>query len=274
MVRQGGVVLPCPGERLPDRPPPRALSIEPELGCEPVETTADAPLVAAQLAAADQRCEAELALSGERLRVDHQPGLTLGREHVVGVQILVHEHLLALGRRQLAQGLEPGVEETPFERTPAAFPAILELLEPPRRLVGERPERRCDRTPEPRQEGDDDVEGGFRLELLQRRGGSAALEQERAPLGVVFEQSDGTRPVPEDEGVRLLLALAVGELDLQDGVARWHGEGGKGVRKGLAELQRPLLPAFLQQPRQPVEPRAPLVEAAEPVEAGVHRRER
>ena len=60
----------------------------------------------AELEGADDRRDCELALARERLRVDHEPLLPFGREDVVAVQVLVHEHLLALRRRQLAKRLE------------------------------------------------------------------------------------------------------------------------------------------------------------------------
>jgi hypothetical protein len=45
---------------------------------------------------AHDRSDVELSLAQKRLGIDHQPRLALRREDVVGVQVLVQQHLLAL----------------------------------------------------------------------------------------------------------------------------------------------------------------------------------
>jgi hypothetical protein len=49
-----------------------------------------------QLVPPDDRGHSEFAFADERLRVDHEPWLTPRPQHVVGMKVLVHQHLLAL----------------------------------------------------------------------------------------------------------------------------------------------------------------------------------
>src|SRR5579884_3297433 len=121
----------APRERLRERPAAGALAVELELARQPVEPVEDVPPRAAELERADDRREAELALADKRFRVDRKPRLTLGAQHVVRMQVLVDEHLLALGRRELAQRIEGRVEQPPFERAPPLLPVPRERLRPP-----------------------------------------------------------------------------------------------------------------------------------------------
>jgi hypothetical protein len=93
-------------------------------------------------------------------------------------------------------------------------------------------------------------------------------------LRIVSEQAHGAVPLPGGERLGLVLALPVRELELQDQVPGRHGDGRVRIRKRLLELERPLIAALLEQPGQPLEPGPPFVGLAEPVEAGVHGRER
>ena len=88
------------------------------------------------------------------------------------------------------------------------------------------------------------------------------------------QQSDRTVAVPDPQRFRLLLALAIGELDLEDGVAGRDSKRGVGVLERLLELERPLLTALRQQSGDPLEPASAFRESLEPFEAGMHRRER
>jgi hypothetical protein len=117
----------------------RALRVEPELTGQPVEPPSDASRIVSELAAANDCCYSELALAGQRLRVDREPRLTLGSEHVVGVQVLVEEHLLALRPRKFLQRLERRIEQRALEGVAAPLPLSFEILTPPRCLVSERP---------------------------------------------------------------------------------------------------------------------------------------
>ena len=90
----------------------------------------------AELARADDRRDPELALADQRLRVDREPRLALRRQHVVAVQVLVQQHLLALRARQLDQRLERRVEQPALERTAEPLPGLGQRVgstTPPRR---------------------------------------------------------------------------------------------------------------------------------------------
>src|SRR5206468_1596693 len=98
-------------DRLPERPAAHPLAVEPELPAEAVEAPQQGALPTPELGSADDRREPELALPGKRLRIDREPGLPLGAEDVPGVQVLVHEHELALRRRELTQRVDRGVQQ-------------------------------------------------------------------------------------------------------------------------------------------------------------------
>jgi hypothetical protein len=53
-----------------------------------------------------------------------------------------------------------------------------------------------------------------------------------------------------------VLGLAVGELDLEDDVARRYRERGECILERLLELEPPPLRALVEERRQPREPRA------------------
>src|SRR5918992_107779 len=168
-------VIPAPGERLAECPPARSFAVEAELACESIEPPEDLAASASELRAADDRCEPELALAHERLRVDRQPGLPLGAEDVVGMEVLVQEDLLALRRRQLPQGTDGRVQEPLLERPARTRPPFREVVGPPSRLLGERAERLGRPHPEPWQQADQHIEGRVCPELAKRRAGTAAL---------------------------------------------------------------------------------------------------
>src|ERR687887_86537 len=118
-----------PRDRLRDRPGAGPLAVEAELGSQALEAAQDGAPRMPQLERADDRRHAELALTGERLRVDGKPRLAL-----------CCQHLLALRRRQLTQRLERGVEQPPLELPSRPLPVLLEVPRPPGRLVGQRTE--------------------------------------------------------------------------------------------------------------------------------------
>src|SRR5215510_7865121 len=120
-----------PCDRLAYRPPAGAVTVEAQLGGEPVETAEHVGPRVAELARADDRRDPELALPRQRFRIDCQPGLALRPQDVVAVQILVEEHLLALRGRQLLQRLQRCVEQLPLERTPEPLPGLLDRIGPP-----------------------------------------------------------------------------------------------------------------------------------------------
>ena len=76
------------------------------------------------------------------------------------------------------------------------------------------------------------------------------------PLRVVVQQPHRALAVPYAESVRLVLALAVRELDLQDGVARRDGERRECVLERLLELEPPPFCALEDEIGQAREPLA------------------
>src|SRR6267142_2466591 len=274
MVRMRHIVRPGPRQCLRQRPASCALAVEPELGSKPLEPPSNASCIVAQLTAANDCCDSELALAGQRLRVNREPRLTLGREDVLGVQVLVEEYLLSLCPWKLLQRLDRGVDQPALEGAAAPLPRSFEIRQPPSSLLGERPKGWASRLPKPRQQTGDDVQRGLGAQSVQRRPRSGALEQQRAPLTVVRQQSDRTVAVPDPQRFRLLLALAIRELDLEDGVAGRDSKRGVGVLERLLELERPLLTALGEQPGQTLEPSAAFRAPLKPFAAGIHRRER
>jgi hypothetical protein len=82
----------------------------------------------------------------------------------------------------------------------------------------------------------------------------AALDQERSTLGVPFEETDRASTVPMRKRIGLMLALPVGETDLEDsfvtiGERGRQRKGGVSVGKRISEAQGPLLFAFLDKAR-------------------------
>src|SRR4051812_28700285 len=152
-----------PGDRLADRPKPRPLPVETELGGEAIEPPNGLPPGVTELERANDRRDRELALTDERLRVDGQPALALGSEDVSTVKVLVEQHLLALGRGERRHGVERDVEQATLERSPRLLPLLFEVAEPPFDLGGERTERLLAADPEPWQQADQHVERGVRV---------------------------------------------------------------------------------------------------------------
>src|SRR5581483_11619626 len=162
---------------------------------------------------------------------------------------------VALAPGQLRQGRERCVEQPPLEGPPGPLPPLHEVRRPPRRLVREPGEGRGGGLPEPRREAHEDVERRFRTRGGERRPRSAALEQQRAALRVVIEESDRAVPVPDRERGRLVLALAVRELDLEHRL-RPVGPRGRQRERRIRVRARPAEPLpSLPKPREPGESR-------------------
>jgi hypothetical protein len=81
----------------------------------------------------------EFALAHERLRIDHQPRLTLSPEDVAAVEILVGEE--GRGSVCAVEHLHGQVEQRALERPPAQFVAARNFFGPSFRLVREECER-------------------------------------------------------------------------------------------------------------------------------------
>jgi hypothetical protein len=112
----------APGQCLNERPAAGTAAVEPELATEPIEAVEDVCATVAELRAADDRRESELALAEQGLRVDREPWFAGGAQHVSGVHVLVQEHLLALTRGELAGRLQRGGEELALERSAPRAP--------------------------------------------------------------------------------------------------------------------------------------------------------
>jgi hypothetical protein len=85
----------------------------------------------------------------------------------------------------------------------------------------------------------------------------------------VVDQQHGPVACPPRQGIRLTLAFAVRELDLQDGGRavrpRYrHGERDERVRERLPQRERPSIRAFAHEPGQALEPHAAVRPFAEP----------
>ena len=79
---------------------PRARSASrPSSADQPVEPVPDVARRVPELGRPHDGGDARTRARRQRHRVDHQPGLALGGQHVVAVQVLVDQHLLALRRR-------------------------------------------------------------------------------------------------------------------------------------------------------------------------------
>ncbi len=158
------------------------------------------------------------------------------------MKILAEEDLFALRVGQGPHLFERRIEQCTFEGPAGPLPAVRKGVRPPRGLLGQREERWPGRLPQPWQEFDDDVERGILFELGERGARLAELEQESVPLRVVGEQPDGAFSIPAGEGCGLVLALAIGKLDLEDGGATVRQPNGEckrrvGGREGLAQPQ-------------------------------------
>jgi hypothetical protein len=77
--------------------------------------------------------------------------------------------------------------------------------------------------------------------------GPAALEQERVALIVAGQQPHRAVTVPDLERIRLVLALAVRPLDLQDDVSGRNDMRDEPAFERLLELEPPLRRALLDQ---------------------------
>lgn len=218
-----------PRNRLTDRPASRALAVEPELARQPIESLEDRTPAVTELGGPDDGRDGELALADERLRVDHEPRLPLRGENVVRMEVLVHGDLLTLCRGQLLEHRDRHIDECFLERLPCSLPLDADRAQPPRGLVRQRRERRSGRLPQPRQEVDENLQ---RL-LSQVGAGPTALEQQSMALVVTSQQTHRSVALPALERVRLVLALAMWPLNLEDDVS-----GGNDVRDEAAGVGR------------------------------------
>ena len=223
------VAVDAPRDRLTDRPASCALAVEPELARQPIEALDDRPPAVTELGGPDDGRDGELALADERLRVDHEPRLPLSGENVVRMEVLVHEDLLTLRRGQLLEDRDRRVDECLLERLPRFLPFDANRAHPPRGLIRQRRKRRPRRLPQPRQE----IDENFERPLSQVAAGPAALEEQSMALVVASQQTHRSVALPVLERVRLVLALAMRPLNLEDDIP-----GGDDVRDETAGVRR------------------------------------
>src|SRR5262245_28879414 len=252
-----------------DRPAPHALAVEPELGRELVEPAAQTPLgmrLERELVApvAQERGGVEGPFGEQRLRVDRQPRLALGTQDVAAVEVLVGDDELGLRGCELPDPGDRLVHEPPLERAALGLPSCGQLHGPALGLTRQRAVAAvAGRTlPEPPEHrGADPV----RLLLVGHRpqlvAGYAALDEQAAAFRIVLEQPDGGVAVPERQCVRLVLALWLGEVELEHGLrpvaahGRHHERDERVVR--LAELELPEVGELAHETRQALEPFGP-----------------
>jgi hypothetical protein len=162
------------------------------------------------------------------------------------VEVLVQEHGV-LRRRCGPQELDRLVEKGRLERAAGRLPGHGKALGPARGVVPERPELAGrPRPPELRENSCCDLVRLVLLDFPQRRSRKAALDEQGPPLVVARKKPHGAGPVPAREGVRLLLALRLREVDLEHRrgavlATRGHDEGDVRKLEGRIELERPLL---------------------------------
>lgn len=257
-------MLDPPRDGLPEGPATSTIAIQAELAGEPVEAIENITTRMPELRATDESGDSELALPGERLGVDRKPRLALRAEHVPGVEVLVQEDLLSLCGREHPERVERRIEELALERPAGSLPFAGEVAHPPGGFFRERAKGRAGRLPQPRQEPDHHVERRISVERRERRPRPAALEEQRMPLRVVVEETNGAVAAPVPEGVRLVLALAMRELDFEDDVARGRCERRVGVGKRGLELEPPFLATVCYKVGKALEPRAALRKLLEP----------
>ncbi len=160
----------------------------------------------------------------------------------------MQQDLLPLRDGQRLQRVDRCLDEPPLEGPPRALPFGRQVLDPPHRLFDERAERLVGPLPQTRQEPDQHVERLIGLDLGEQRSRLAALDQHRPALLVVGEEANGTVAVAQLECLGLVLGLAVGEDQLEDGrgAVLELGAGCVAGRSGdvrLAEAQPPLVGA-------------------------------
>ncbi len=220
----------------------------------------------AELAAPHDRGDAELALACERLRIDHQPRLTRGAQDVVRVQILVHEHLLALRGGELRERLRGGFDQPagrPFDRFVPSRPAS--------RLEGPRLRRRASGTARPPGSRD---EAGGRSPRPSAASGSRVPSSVRCDPGLArsnrnaqragSSSSRRTAPLPSQacNAVASCSASRWGNstfrtASVPSGSVAGIARDEYAVTERLADGERPPLDALVDERRQGSEPCCP-----------------
>ena len=185
----------------------------------------------------------ELPLTGEWLRIDDEPRLTLRTQHVPAVQVLVHEE-----RRApvcAAKDIHRVVEQRTLERSPAVLEPVRHLFGPPLGLVGEQPERT--RLLQLQRQAREQLGDNCHLigvDVRERRSRPAPLAEVCPTCVVARNDAHGSVARPALERLRLVIGLEVRRrVQLEHDLPRRHDERVGRVDR-LLQLQAPLLGAL------------------------------
>src|SRR5262245_58681709 len=153
------LTLKRPGQSLRRCPESGSLAIEPQRACEFIQPANDTLTTVPKVVIPDDRRQAEFPFAGERLGIDDQPWLACGSEHIVAVQVLMNQYLLALSSSKTIESLQRRIEQFPFARAPGFFPRRRQVLSPAQRLVVQRREGLVHLDPQPGQQVEKHIEG-------------------------------------------------------------------------------------------------------------------
>lgn len=203
------------------------------------------------------------------LRVDGQPRLPLGGQHVAGMEVGAQEQVSFIGCRQRAEQLDVVSGETAIEATSTGRDLRLELVRPgvAHDLKRSKPVTLTGFAPQPEQQaGDDLVLLGFGP-TGQRGSRVAALEEQGDAVVELLDvvESDRAVAVPLPQPVGLVCPLWMSPGHLQDEVtpATACGRRPGGLPAGFEGSIQDERPALLQhgddqgQRRQPRPPALP-----------------
>ncbi len=117
MPAQRILAFECHRECLPKRPTARSLGIEIEACTQPIEAIQNVLATVAERVVPHDRRDAEFAFPNEGFWIDREPRLAFGREHIVGVQVLMQKHGFLLRSRQRHEDVDGRNQQRLLERT-------------------------------------------------------------------------------------------------------------------------------------------------------------
>src|ERR1700681_531349 len=85
-----------PSQGLGECPKSRPLTIKSERSCESIQPVDSGFLAVTERIRPNDRGQGELSFANQWFWIDDEPAFALGAQHVVAMQVLVDEHLLAL----------------------------------------------------------------------------------------------------------------------------------------------------------------------------------
>jgi hypothetical protein len=185
----------------------------------------------------------------------------------------MEENLFALGSRQFSERLERGAEQWLGERMSGPFGPILEIVDPPPRFLGERPDRCLNRNPQTRKQADQHIEGFVFVEGREMGARQTTFEEHRVRLRVVIEQLHGSVSVPGVQSLGFVLTLSVRPLDLENDVEVFRCRGRQHDRhlsacERLTHCEPPTAGAPLDEVRKLGDPGSSFVAGSERRQAG------